>query len=212
MKRALLCSGLLLCLSSFSIAQNSAATTTTTTSTTTNQNTDTATANPHSADVRSAQRELKRQGYDVGDVDGVMGPKTKSAVEKFQSDKGLTQTGELDAETLRTLSTNGAKATTSVSDAATDLGRSSKTAAHDVKTGHPVEAGKAEVSGAKDMGKSVGHESKSVAKKTQNKVKKGMDVLSKKIYGTTGDDENAKTPEQKNRENSAVGESTNTPK
>ena len=43
--------------------------------------------------VRELQRDLNGLGYDCGTADGVFGEKTKSAVEKFQSDHGLKADG-----------------------------------------------------------------------------------------------------------------------
>lgn len=53
--------------------------------------------------VKAAQRALKARGYDAGDADGRMGPKTRAAVRKFQKDEGLEVTGRLDAPTLARL-------------------------------------------------------------------------------------------------------------
>jgi len=40
------------------------------------------------------------QGYDLGNADGFMGPKTRAAIARFQLEKGLNITGEIDADTL----------------------------------------------------------------------------------------------------------------
>ena len=53
--------------------------------------------------VRSAQVALNTQGYDVGRVDGQWGPSTQSAVRRFQSERGLSQSGTLDNSTLSAL-------------------------------------------------------------------------------------------------------------
>ena len=53
--------------------------------------------------VRSAQAALETQGYSPGAIDGQMGPSTRSALIKFQADKGLTPTGSLDGATLAAL-------------------------------------------------------------------------------------------------------------
>jgi peptidoglycan hydrolase-like protein with peptidoglycan-binding domain len=60
-------------------------------------------AMPASPTVRNAQAALETQGYSPGAIDGQMGPSTRSAVLKFQADKGLTQTGTLDGATLAAL-------------------------------------------------------------------------------------------------------------
>lgn len=45
------------------------------------------------ADVAAAQRYLIALGYYNGRADGVAGPATQAAVQRFQADHGLTQTG-----------------------------------------------------------------------------------------------------------------------
>lgn len=52
--------------------------------------------------VKQIQEALKREGYDPGPIDNVMGGKTKEALAKFQQDKGLPQ-GNLNIETLNAL-------------------------------------------------------------------------------------------------------------
>lgn len=51
--------------------------------------------------VIDVQRRLRLLGYDLGksEIDGIMGPKTKEAIMKFQQDRGLLATGEVDEET-----------------------------------------------------------------------------------------------------------------
>ena len=49
--------------------------------------------------VKSVQQALKDKGHDPGDVDGVMGPKTRQALREFQQKEGLTATGRLDSGT-----------------------------------------------------------------------------------------------------------------
>jgi len=60
--------------------------------------------------VRQVQEKLKQEGYQVGPVDGVWGPKTQSAVREFQQAEGLEATGELDQETLAALEIQGGAA------------------------------------------------------------------------------------------------------
>lgn len=45
------------------------------------------------ADITEVQKRLKKWGYYTGSVDGINGPKTKSAVRAFQKRYGLTQDG-----------------------------------------------------------------------------------------------------------------------
>jgi peptidoglycan hydrolase-like protein with peptidoglycan-binding domain len=53
--------------------------------------------------VKAVQQALKDKGHDPGDVDGVMGPKTKSALRDFQKKEGLKGSGQLDTETMSKL-------------------------------------------------------------------------------------------------------------
>ena len=54
-------------------------------------------------EVKKLQQTLKDSGYDVGNVDGIYGQKTKEAVEKYQKDNGLKVDGIAGAETLSKL-------------------------------------------------------------------------------------------------------------
>lgn len=53
--------------------------------------------------VTKIQQRLAEFGYDVGEVDGVFGSKTKNAVIKFQKDNGLTADGVVGSQTLEAL-------------------------------------------------------------------------------------------------------------
>ena len=44
--------------------------------------------------LKQIQWELGQRGYDPGSVDGVMGPRTRKAIKKFQRDQGLTVDGK----------------------------------------------------------------------------------------------------------------------
>lgn len=53
--------------------------------------------------VKAAQEALKEKGLDPGPIDGIMGPKTASALREYQKQNGLRVTGRADAETLAKL-------------------------------------------------------------------------------------------------------------
>ncbi len=53
--------------------------------------------------VADAQRRLARVGYYRGQIDGVLGPETRHALVRYQSDKGLEPSGNLTPDTLRSL-------------------------------------------------------------------------------------------------------------
>ena len=53
-----------------------------------------------SDEVKEVQSFLAEEGYNPGTPDGFMGPRTATALEAFQQDRGLGVTGEIDAATL----------------------------------------------------------------------------------------------------------------
>ena len=53
--------------------------------------------------VREAQRTLRELGYQPGPVDGVVGPKMKDALAKYQRSERIQVTGRLDSETMARL-------------------------------------------------------------------------------------------------------------
>ena len=53
--------------------------------------------------VREAQQALQQKGFDVGPIDGIMGPKTSAALREFQQAQGLKTSGRLDQQTLSAL-------------------------------------------------------------------------------------------------------------
>ncbi len=55
------------------------------------------------AKLSRVQQRLQEQGYNITSVDGIMGPETKSALEKYQTDNGLESTGRLNQKTLASM-------------------------------------------------------------------------------------------------------------
>jgi peptidoglycan hydrolase-like protein with peptidoglycan-binding domain len=53
--------------------------------------------------LRFAQQELQERGYYKGPIDGIMGPQTKAALQRFQQDNKLRVTAGLDQQTLDVL-------------------------------------------------------------------------------------------------------------
>jgi hypothetical protein len=53
--------------------------------------------------VRTAQEMLKREGIDVGPIDGILGPRTAAGLREFQQQHGLAPSGRPDEATLREL-------------------------------------------------------------------------------------------------------------
>jgi peptidoglycan hydrolase-like protein with peptidoglycan-binding domain len=61
------------------------------------------TAPPAPRFVREAQQTLRELGYKPGPVDGVVGPRTKSALAQYQRAERIKVTGQLDSETMARL-------------------------------------------------------------------------------------------------------------
>ena len=55
------------------------------------------------ARIEWLQKLLRNRGYAVGPIDGLVGPKTKSALGLFQNDNGLEETREFDVDTVKLL-------------------------------------------------------------------------------------------------------------
>ncbi len=50
--------------------------------------------------IRQAQQELLKKGFDPGPIDGILGPRTKEAVRNFQDRFGMKASGDIDNKTL----------------------------------------------------------------------------------------------------------------
>jgi peptidoglycan hydrolase-like protein with peptidoglycan-binding domain len=66
--------------------------------------------------IRQAQEKLSGKGHDVS-ADGVLGPKTQTAVKEFQQKEGIQASGQLDQETLAALGVSEGSAGTGSTDA-----------------------------------------------------------------------------------------------
>jgi hypothetical protein len=53
------------------------------------------------------QDSLARRGYYSGEIDGVVGPETRSAIREFQNDNNLPVTGRVDSQLVHTLRSSG---------------------------------------------------------------------------------------------------------
>jgi len=53
--------------------------------------------------IRQMQTLLSQQGYQVGEINGVLGEQTSDAIRQFQQSQGLAVTGEPDEDTLKAL-------------------------------------------------------------------------------------------------------------
>jgi peptidoglycan hydrolase-like protein with peptidoglycan-binding domain len=55
------------------------------------------------SEVRQVQKHLEEEGFSPGPIDGIFGPRTKSAVIAFQKSKGIFADGIVGAKTWTTL-------------------------------------------------------------------------------------------------------------
>jgi peptidoglycan hydrolase-like protein with peptidoglycan-binding domain len=55
--------------------------------------------------VAAGQRALAKLGYGTMKVDGIMGPETRQALDRFERERRLPATGEFSHRTARELST-----------------------------------------------------------------------------------------------------------
>lgn len=53
--------------------------------------------------VRQVQQQLQQQGYEVGQVDGIWGQKSRQALMNFQRDQNMQATGRPDQQTMAAL-------------------------------------------------------------------------------------------------------------
>jgi len=64
-----------------------------------------------SENTRQVQQALNQRGYDVGPVDGVMGPQTRRAISQYQRDNNMSVTGRADAQLASALGVSDSSAT-----------------------------------------------------------------------------------------------------
>jgi peptidoglycan hydrolase-like protein with peptidoglycan-binding domain len=69
--------------------------------------------------IEQAQQQLKSAGLYRGEVDGVMGPQTQTALSQFQKQQGLPETAQLDQQTMGRLTSNSGSGQNSAAPQAT---------------------------------------------------------------------------------------------
>jgi hypothetical protein len=62
--------------------------------------------------IREVQMKLNQKGFNVGEPDGVMGPKTRDGLAQFQRGEGLQESGDVDSQTADALGISNAPSTT----------------------------------------------------------------------------------------------------
>jgi len=74
---------------------------------------------PSAEVVRRAQEALERAGYEIGNPDGQLGPRTVAMIKRFQTDRYLPVSGQLDEGTLAALGVNNVTAHSGLAHVAT---------------------------------------------------------------------------------------------
>ena len=110
----------------------------------------------------------------------------------------MTKSGKLDADTLAKLNVGGPE---TLSAAPGDVGRGGKAFGHDIKEGHPVEAGKALGEGTASGAKKVGKGTESLAKEGVEKVGGGLSSVGSKIDNKAKGDTNKDQTQDQNTNN-----------
>ena len=64
-------------------------------------------AQADAATVKQVQQALNDKGFDAGPADGIAGPKTQAALQKFQQSQGVAASGSIDVQTLASLGVSG---------------------------------------------------------------------------------------------------------
>jgi peptidoglycan hydrolase-like protein with peptidoglycan-binding domain len=64
------------------------------------------------SEIREVQMKLNQKGFNVGEPDGVMGPKTRDGLAQFQRQEGLKESGNIDSQTADALGISNAPSTT----------------------------------------------------------------------------------------------------
>ena len=149
--------------------------------------------------IRSAQTKLKAKGLYDGPEDGQMGPKTRAAIRQFQNEEKMPATGRLDPPTMAKL---GVGTTQNLSAGASDIGRGGKAFGHDIKGGHPVEAGKALGKGAVAGGKAVGEGVKSGAIAVKDKASDEASKVGRKVSGKSKEEKDKAEQKTRDQQNS----------
>ena len=108
-------------------------------------------------DIKKAQQSLADKGFYHGQIDGISGPLTRQAIGDYQKSENRPVTRKLDVETAGKLGVGPESVGGNFKGAGKEVGESSNEAAHDIKKGKPVSAGK-------EFGKGVGRAAKKVGK------------------------------------------------
>jgi peptidoglycan hydrolase-like protein with peptidoglycan-binding domain len=114
-------------------------------------------------DIEKVQQSLTDKGFHPGNVDGVLGARTRGGIGEYQKSENLPVTGRLDAETAGKLGVGPESIGGRFKGAGQEVAEGSKEAAHEVTSGKPLAAGK-------EFGKGIGRAGEDVGKGVRKAV------------------------------------------
>lgn len=120
-------------------------------------------SNLNKEDIEKVQKSLIDKGYNPGNVDGVLGPRTRAAIRQYQKSETLPVTGRLDADTAGKLGVGPESIGGSFGGAGREVGKGGKELGHEVSEGKPLAAGK-------EFGKGIGRAGEKVGKGVRQAV------------------------------------------
>jgi len=107
-------------------------------------------------DIKTAQLSLRDKGLYHGRIDGLLGPRTRESIRRYQGSEGLPVTGRLDAETAGKLGVGSESIGGSFKGAGQEVGEGGREVGHEMKAGKPLAAGKEFGKGMGRAGEKVG--------------------------------------------------------
>ena len=114
-------------------------------------------------DINKVQKSLSDKGFYHGDIDGLLGPRTRQAIGEYQKSENLPVTRQLDVETAGKLGVGPESIGGKFKGAGHEVKAGGKEAGHDIHDGKPVAA-------AKELGKGIGRAGKDVGQGVKKAV------------------------------------------
>ena len=115
-------------------------------------------------DIEKLQGILHDKGYYSGEIDGLMGPKTRAGIRQYQKSENLTVNGYLDVDTAGKIGVGPESSVgSSFKGAGQEVGKGGMEVGHEMKQGKPLAAGK-------EMGKAMGRAGKKVGEGVKKAV------------------------------------------
>ena len=119
-------------------------------------------------DISKVQQSLSDKGFYHGQIDGLLGPRTRQAIGEYQKSAKLPVTNQLDPETAGKLGVGSESIGGKFKGAGHEVGAGGKEAGHEIKKGQPVAAGK-------ELGKGIGRAGKDVGQGIKKAVSPDSD-------------------------------------